>query len=214
MAEQVLLAAMLLLVGAADDGAPEASDAGKRTGTILARVDNRVVLLEDVLPMVRGKLAQAKKQLPADQYKKVEWELLKQAVQVKIQREVILSELEMKVEGNKQVLERVRQSAAKDFEKFLLERGREAGLKSRADIVKQLESEGSTLADLQTDFIDNMVSQQFLMSLLRNQVKEPTREDLLRYYQDHAKDFSPEAGAEWRHIEIKKGDDPAAALRK
>jgi parvulin-like peptidyl-prolyl isomerase len=181
--------------------------------SIVARVDDRVILLEEVLRPVRGQLQRARDELPEAKYREVEWELLRQVTESKIHQVVVLKELELKV-PNKEVIGRIRKAASKDFEKYLLRLARQFGVQTREEIVARLEKEGSRLDDLRNDFLDNLLAQQYLTQLVQSQLKEPTRDELLAYYDAHREDFADEKGAVWRHIEIKRSGDPAAARRR
>lgn len=185
----------------------------KLAASIVARVDERVILLEEVVRPVRAKLQQAREQLPPAKYREIEWEILRQVTESKVQQIVVLKELDAKV-PNPAVIQRIRKMAVKDFDKYVLKLARQFGLTTREEMEKRLDEEGSRIADLQKDFIDNLLAQQFLNQLIQSQVGEPTRDQLMSYYDEHRDDFADVAGAIWRHIEIKRDPDAAVARQR
>lgn len=186
---------------------------GKLAGSIVARVDDRVVLLEEVMGPIRGKLEEAAKQMPREQYRQMEWEVLRQRTEGMVQRLVVLKELESRI-PNPAAIDNVRRAINKDFEKNLLQTARQAGLRSKEELLAQLAKEGSSLEEQRKEFVDNILMQQYLGQLIRPEVKEPSREELVRYYQEHLKDFSTDKGVEWKHIQARYGNDTASAEEK
>lgn len=194
-------------------GEASKTGAGKSAASIVARVDDQVILLEDVMTPVAARLRQAKEKLGPEQYRQFEWETLRQVTDARVQRAVVLKELSNRL-PSPDILKRVRKGANEDFEKYLMQLAREQGLKTREEIVAQIKKEGANLEDLRNDFIDNLIAQQYVAQMIRPLIKEPTRIDLMSYYEDHRDEFREEKGAVWRHIEIKKQPDANAAFDK
>lgn len=185
----------------------------KPAARIVAIVNDNVILLEEVLGPIRGQLLQAKKSLPRERYLQVERELLKQATQQRIQRVVLLKELET-ILPDKSIMKRIRAAAAQDFDSQLIQMAHNSGMKTKEEIIEKIKSEGSDLDALRRDFTDNLLAQQYLYRLTKNSVKEPTRDELVAYYDAHKEEFSEPAGAVWRQIRVKFADDKFAARRK
>ncbi|MFO0949457.1 MAG: peptidyl-prolyl cis-trans isomerase [Planctomycetota bacterium] len=203
--------------GAFNPASSPASDLNAATSrpkaSIVARIDDQVILLEEVMLPIQGQLKKLKAQMPKDKYREAEWHLLSQVTKARIQRTVLLKELELML-PNANVLPKVRKAAHADFEKYLLKLARDAGLKDRDAMLAKIEQEGSNLDALREDFIDNMLAQQYLHQTIKSQIKEPTRDELFEYYQQHQDEFTEPVGAEWRHIQVKKGNGAAAARKK
>lgn len=181
--------------------------------SIVARVDDQVILLEEVMLPIQPQLKKLQAQLPSEKYREAEWHLLGQVTKARIQRTVLLKELELML-PNANVMPKVRKAAHADFDKYLLKLARDAGLKDREAMIAKIQEEGSDLDALRNDFIDNMLAQQYLHQTIKSQIKEPTRDELFAYYQQHQDEFTEPLGAEWRHIQVKKGADAAAARAK
>lgn len=200
------------LGGLPDDVLGE-SNGGRIPNVIVARVDDEVVLLPEVVMPVRSRLLQAKAQLPASQYRDTERQLLQQSANNFIERLIVLKEFKNKL-PDKSVLERIRKMASKDFDSYLLALGRQSGLKTRAEILAQIQKEGSSIDDLRRNFIDDSLARVYLGHMIKNGGKDPTRDELAGFYQQNLDQFRDEKGAIWRQIEIKKGDNPAESLAK
>lgn len=194
-------------------GDDKPADGPRPRASIVARVDNQIILLEEVISPVRAQLERAKKQVPPEKYREVEWNLLQQVTKSRIQRLVLLKELELSL-PSKAAMPKIRQNLNEEFEKYLLKLARDAGLKTREEILEQINKEGSNLETLRNDYIDNMLAQIYLQKVVKPLIKEPTRDELMAYYLENPKEFSEEAGVRWRHIQVKKGTDPQVALAK
>lgn len=194
-------------------GPATASPPGKLVASIVARVDEKVILLSEVISPVKSQLTKAKAALPPQKYREFEWQILRQVTESRIQRLIVMAELQDRFK-EKGVMDRIRKGAAEDFDKYLLKLARENGLKTRDEIIDQLKKEGASITDLRDDFIENMLAQGYVSQLVKSQVKEPTRAELVRYYQDHQEDFRNELGAVWSHIEVKFKSDQDAARAK
>lgn len=181
--------------------------------SIVARVDDQIILLEEVMAPLKPQLERLKKQLPEDRYREAEWSLLQQVTKGRIQRLILLKELEATL-PNAAALPRIRQSLEGEFEKYLLKLARDAKLKTREEILAKIEEEGSDIATLREDYIDNMLAQIYLQRAIQPLVKEPTRDELMTYYQENLQEFTEEAGVVWRHIQVKKKPTDAEARAK
>lgn len=186
---------------------------GFNSFTIAAVVDDQVILLEDVMAAIRPELEARRKQMPPAQFQEFEKQRIQGAVKNRIQQQIVLNELKKKV-PNADALERIRQAASGDFEKYMNKVAFENKMKSRDDLIAQLKKEGTDLETLKANFIDNMVAMQYLNSLIVPKLTESTREDMETFYQENIARWSTEAGAVWRQIEVKKGADPAQARKK
>lgn len=176
---------------------------------IVARVDNDVILYQEILKPVKARLEMARKSVPPAEYSRLEWETLRDVTNARIERMLVIAELKGRLPAP-EAMDRIKQSIYKEFEKYLMKMTREFGLTTRAELVNRLEQEGSKLEDLRNEYVDNMLAQQFLGSLVFPYVREPTRLEILRYYEENIDQYRQTPGVVWRHIEIKKIKDPKA----
>lgn len=181
--------------------------------SIVARVDDEVILLEEIIGPVAPKLKQARAQLPPAEYRKIEERLLQQMTDAKIDRLVVLKELKTKL-PKPEAIKVAQKAARKEYENYLQKLTREFGLKTADEVKKRLTEEGSNLKDLERDFVDNLIAQQYISQLVRTQVKDATRDELMRYYREHTDAFRTEPGVIWRQIEVKFNGNPAEAETK
>lgn len=180
---------------------------------IVAVVDEEVILLEDIFAAIRPDLEMRKKQMPPEQYKKYEREKIQAATKGRIQQVVVLNELKRKL-PDPSVMDRIRGAASGDFEKYMNRVAHDNNLKSKEELIEQLKREGTDLASLRESWIDNLIAQQYLGSLIQPKIKDPSRLDMENYYRQHPDEFTEPAGVVWRQIEIKKAPDAQAALAK
>ncbi len=186
---------------------------GRTTFTIAAIVDDKVILLEDIMDTLRPRLEQQKRVMPPDQYKEFEKQFVEMAVKGKIQQTLMLNELKRKI-PKPEVMEKIREAANLDFEKHMQELAKQSNMKSMDELMAQLKKEGADLAALKKAFVENALAQQFLGSQIMPKLRDPTREEMEDYYNEHIDKWSQKAGVVWRNIEIKKGSDPASSRAK
>jgi parvulin-like peptidyl-prolyl isomerase len=186
---------------------------GFESFNIVAVVDEEVILLEEILTAIKPDLEMRKKQMPPEQYKKYERDRIQAATKGRIQQVVILNELKRKL-PDPSVMDRIRGAASGDFEKYMNRVAHDNKLKNKEELIEQLKKEGTDLATLREAWIDNLIAQQYLGSLIQPKVKDPSRLDMENYYRQHPDEFTEPAGVVWRQIEIKKSPDAKAALAK
>lgn len=181
--------------------------------TIAAVVDDQVILLEEVIATIRPELEARRKALPPAQYKEYERQRIAAAIHNRVQQMVILNELRKRVPDESR-LDRLRSMAEADFEKYLNRIAQQNNLKTRDELLVQLKREGADVNVIKSNFIEMVLAQQFLNSMVQPKLREPTREEMEYYYQTNAAKYAEPAGVVWRQIEVKRGADPAAAQAK
>lgn len=180
---------------------------------IVARVDDQVILLSEVLEPVRPILEMEKAKRSPEEYRELERQLLERVTQSLIERTVVLNELKLQA-ANPAGIELIRRQINEDFEKYLQSLVQKNGFESREALIEQLQKEGTSVEKLREDFIDRTMAEQFLNQLVRPQLKEPTRADLLRYYRDNIEEFTEEEGVIWSQIQVSFGENKDAAKEK
>jgi len=181
--------------------------------TIVARVDDRAILLQDALGPVKQQLEEMRRQLPRDEYARQERTILKERTDKLIERAVLLKEVDAKIKDPKR-LEEIRKKIGLEFEKNIMKFARDKGLKSKEAVIKQFEDEGSNYDAQRKEFTDTILAQEFVRQQVMPMIPDPTREEMLQWHRDHAHQFQQNAGVVWRHIEVKIGADPKAAAEK
>jgi len=178
---------------------------------IVAVVDEQVILLEDVLATVKPDLDAKRKMMPAGQFRQYERQRIETATRARIQQAVVLNELKKKL-PDPSLMDRIRSAAAGDFERYMNRVAHENNFKNKEELIEQLRKEGTDLKALRESFIDNLVAQQYLNSLIQPKIKDPSRLELEAFYRENPAAFAEPAGVVWRQIEIKKSPDAKASL--
>jgi peptidyl-prolyl cis-trans isomerase SurA len=185
---------------------------GYNSFTIAAVVDDQVILLEDVLTGIRPELEARKKAMPPAQYQEYEKQRIQLAVKNRIQQAIVLNELKNKI-PNAQAIDRIRQAATGDFERYMMKVAHDNKMKGKEELIAQLKKEGTDIESLKANYVDNMIAMQYLNSMIMPKVTEPTRDEMEDFYQNNIARWGTESGAVWRQIEVKKGSDPAQARK-
>jgi peptidyl-prolyl cis-trans isomerase SurA len=181
--------------------------------TVVARVDDRAILLQEVIGPVKADLERMRSALPPDEYLRQERTILKERTERLIERVIILKEVEAKIRDEKRIAE-IRKKIGQEVERNLYKSAREMGLKSKEDVLRKLEEEGSSLESQRKEVVDMVLAKEFLRQQMEPMIPDPTREEMMTWYRDHALQFQQNAGVVWRNIEVRIGSNPKAAAEK
>jgi parvulin-like peptidyl-prolyl isomerase len=167
---------------------------------VLAIVGDQSILAGDVLGQINEMLApyrsQASEMELADQREKIIQEMLPRL----IERKLIFYDFLKQIPIDK--LPEIEQEVYKHFnEKRLPEILEKTGLKSAAEFDAQLRSLGSSLANQQRLFFEQMVAAEAVQREARGN-DEVSHDEMLSYYNEHLADFSFPAKVRWERLAV------------
>jgi parvulin-like peptidyl-prolyl isomerase len=213
------LIAIAILAGDPTPPAAVARASGAESGPVqvanlIARVDDKSIFLQDILAPVERQLKAMRAQLSPAEYLKQERAILKAQAEKAIDRMILMKEIETKLKGDESRIKQIRKQIGAEFNNNLVRMARQEGIKSDDEMAKVMEQQGVNLQLMRQNFIDDALASSYLRQSIDSQVGEPTRPEILEYYESHLKQFQQNAHAKWRHIEIRIGRDPKAAAEK
>ncbi|HVJ81436.1 MAG TPA: peptidylprolyl isomerase [Planctomycetia bacterium] len=214
------LLAIAILAGDPTPPGPVGKVAARDTGgpvqvaNLIARVDDKSIFLQDILAPVERQLKAMREQLPPAEYIKQERAILKAQAEKAIDRMILMKEIETKLKGDESRIKQIRKQIGAEFNNNLVRMARQEGIKSDEEMVKVMEQQGINLQTMRQTFIDDALASSYLRQSIDTQIGEPTRPEILEYYQGHLNQFQQNAQAKWRHIEIRIGRDPKASAEK
>lgn len=172
---------------------------------IVARVEDQVILASDVMWQVQRLIAMGEKQsgktIPPEQRPLVEKIYLEKMVMQLVDTKLLFADFRRTLPPEN--LAHVQKTLAEPFEKNEMPRLLSTyEVKDRVELELALIRNGSSLKDVQRQYIEKTVAGEWLRQRIPK-LKEPTHEDMLAYYQDHLKEYEFPATVKWEELMIR-----------
>lgn len=168
--------------------------------SVLARVNGQPILAEEVRNAASWKLEELRARVPAGQWASVQAEVMKAELEQIIDRELLLQDAQNRVRPK--IIEKVRESAEKEFDGLLKKQKAQLNLKTDEELQAYLERNGNSLDEMRRQHVRAYLAMEYVRSLIRNKLDEVSREQLLEYYRDNPKEFEKPERVIWQHIFI------------
>jgi len=170
--------------------------------TLIARVGDQPVLAGDLLPVVNQMLQQYEAKLTPRELDKQRALAIRQLLPRKIDEKLTYLDFLRTVPADKQgeVLANISKQVDKQFYEMVVDKLMERfEAKSLAELETKLRAFGSSIKRQKLSFKEQQISQ-FMRAHQVEETPEITYDELLKYYQDHASDFSFQAKARWEKL--------------
>lgn len=177
------------------DSAGEAT--GELAESIVARVNNEVILAEDVFRPIRPRLTEAKQKLPEADFLKLRSQLIQSQLRDLIDRQLLLQEAKRKIPA--QGIQRLEAFADEEFGKQIEAGMAKMGVNTEAELRRKMLEEGDSLDQRREYFRGTFIVTQFLRMQLAPRL-EVTRLEMLDYYNQHRDEFKKPGGVRWSEI--------------
>jgi parvulin-like peptidyl-prolyl isomerase len=178
----------------------QASLRGNVAARVLARVNGKPILYEEILNGAALRLEAIKGQVPLEQWPLVQEQVLRAQLEETINWEVALQECEQRVKG--QMIGKLKEIGAREFERQLRKVREELKFANDEDFRRHLERQGRSLDEMRRQYERYFVGLEFARNLVRDKLEQITREDLLEYYRAHPLEFSQPELVTWQHLFI------------
>jgi peptidyl-prolyl cis-trans isomerase SurA len=187
------------LIGQPVDPPAEASHANP-TATICAVVNGEPILDEEVK-------ASCYQQLFAARTAKERQEIMKQALEAIIDREILLQEAISRLEkGGPQgakFIEKLREAAGEEFDKrWLRPIMKQNHIESRDDFGRFMQDHGMSLEVMRRWWERNFMAMQYLHSRIEPHISRIGHTDIADYYASHSEEFTQPDSVQWQDIFI------------
>lgn len=193
------------------DRPPEAAHASP-AATIRAVVNGELILNEEVL-------LQSRSHLRAARTKEEQEEMLKQALEVLIDRELLLQDAIAKLKrGGKRgeaLLKQIQESADEEFDKgWLRPMLKEKHLSSRTELSDYLSHNGMSLKMFRRWWERNWMARQYLYARIEQQIKRIGHTEVSEYYYNHRDEYSQPDSVDWQDIFLDAGRHASRAAAR
>jgi len=175
----------------------ETADTALAGSQTVAVVNGSPILASEVLERYGTQLAEAKKQLPPEQYQQARKMLIKKDLDSHIERKLLADGLQGMLK--KEQIEMLDNFINKAFEEEVDRMMKEAGVNTRLELEQELRKQHTSLANLKTNFANQRMAMEYLGSKTKDDI-EIGRPELLQYYMDHREDYHVPARVKWKQI--------------
>lgn len=171
---------------------------------VVARVGNEVVLAADVMPIVQSQFLTLARSRPPEEHERLLQILTHQVIAQTVQGKLIVAA--MKEEIPKDKWAEVEKDILKKFD--IYERPellKECQAKNDAELDKKLKERGSSLKRQKEAFVDKALAGEWM----RKQIKfdqHISHEEMLRYYDEHLREYEFKAKVRFEEIRINYGE--------
>ncbi len=182
------------------------TDAQPITGSeIVARVEDQVILASDVLWQVHRLIDTAEKsknmKVPPEQRPQVERLYLEKMVTNLIDTKLLFADFRRTLPPEQ--LAHVEKTLAEPFEANEIPKLYETyGVKDRVQLNAALALHGSSVKDVQRQYVEKMVAGEWLRQRMPK-LKVVTHEEMLAYYQDHLKEYEYPGSIKWEELMVR-----------
>lgn len=171
-------------------------------GQILARIDGQLVLSADVNWQVQEQIKaveeQQGRQVPPQQLAEVTKMLSRRYVLGQVHTKLLYADFRRNVPPENMPL--IEEQLVKPFhDERVPQLVKMFGVANRVELETRLRSYGSSLKDLQRQFIENAIASEWMKQRVPKP-KDVTHEQLLAYYEDHSTDYDYLATAEYEEL--------------
>ncbi len=170
-------------------------------GEIVARVDGQIVLASDILWQVNHIIRANRERIPPSEVEKVRRQILRQQVLGLIDTKLLYADFRRKVPAEN--IPSIEQNLVKPFEEMEIPRlAKMLEVQDRRGLAKLLAENEISISDVQHQFVERTIAGEWLRQLAP-QAKSATHEEMLAYYQAHAKDYEYPAQVKWEEVAIR-----------
>lgn len=198
----------------ADTTTPTGNAQPVEGGQILARIDGQIVLASDVLWQVNQLIEANLERIPPNKINEAKQSLLRQQVMGLIDTKILYADFRRKVPAEN--MPTIEENLAGPFNEQEVPRlVKMLDLENRAALDTLLRKSGTSIADVQRQFIERTIAGEWLRQMVPKP-EEVTHQQMLDYYAEHQKDFEFPAKAKWEEVMIsfaRSNDDRTAAWK-
>jgi len=122
-----------------------------------------------------------------------------------IDREVIMQDINRKLEKNPKVMEKLNASANKEFEKQLVSMKKRAEVKTDEELKELVLRQGTTLESMRKQFARNFISMEYMKSRIFEHTDKIGHLEVEEYYKQHLNEFQTVDSVKWQDLFIAIG---------
>ena len=177
---------------------------------VVASVNGAPILEAEILERYAEQLAQMKEKAPPEIYRKQTEQIIERDLRVHVERKLLS-------EATRKALKKDQQKqldgfVKKQLQEQLEEMKRGLGVTSTAELDRELQKRGTSLAMIEYQFRNKTLAQQYIAGKVKNN-KKLSRQDLIAYYHKHLKDYEIKRRVKWQQILISRANEEQARAK-
>jgi hypothetical protein len=170
---------------------------------ILATVASDPILASDVLPFVDDIINANKDRIPPEELQKIRTQFIKSRIRSLIDTKTVVNHARQKVP--KENMKKVEKKISDVFEErevpVLMKK---AGCATRQELVEKMKEAGTSIDRERQSFFEATLAKQWMGEQVRSDMsKEITHDEMLKWYHDHAEEYSTPARARWQQLTVR-----------
>jgi parvulin-like peptidyl-prolyl isomerase len=169
---------------------------------------NGVAILDDEVRQPILRLLHATSSLPEPERSARRGEILKQALDRVVDRELVLQDLHARLKDRPQIMDKLKEAAEKDFDKRMRDAKKQQNLKSDDEFKDVMRAEGWTMENLRRHLTRDFMKEEYMKMQIFSAIDRVGHEQIQEYYEKHPEEFRILDSVTWQDIFIDAGKFP------
>lgn len=166
---------------------------------VVATVNGDPIFDSEVLERYGLQLDRAARELPPEQNQNLRKQLIQRDLQGYVDRKLLVQTLRSRLK--KEQAEMLDGHLNGLFEKEVERLKGEMGVNTRYEVEQELAKQGTSLENLRNSFANQRMAMEYL-GAKANDIPEPTRPELLKYYDENISEYTIPAQVKWQQIVV------------
>ena len=177
---------------------------------VVATVNGAPLFEAEVLERYAEQLTKMREQVPPDQYRKQIEQLIERDLRAHVERKLLSEAMRRSLKKDQQ--KQIDGFMKKQLQEQLDQMKKEMKVTSTAELDRELQKHGTSLAMVEYQFRNKVMAQQYLAGKVKNN-RKLSRQDLFAYYQQHLKEYEFQRRVRWQQILISRANEEQARAK-
>lgn len=177
---------------------------------VVATVNGAPIFEAEILERYAEQLLKMRGKVPEEVYKKQTEQLIERDLRAHVERKLLSEATRKSLKKDQQ--KQLEEFLKKQLQEQLADMKKQMGVTSTAELDRELQQRGTSLAMIEYQFRNRTLAQQYLAGKVKNNQKV-SRQDLFAYYQQHLKDYEIKRRVKWQQILISRSDEQQARAK-
>ncbi len=177
---------------------------------VVATVNGAPIFEAEILERYAEGLSKMREQAPPEQYRQQVDQLIERGLKTHVEQKLLSEALRRSLKKDQQ--KQLDNFVKKQLQEQLEEMKKSMSVTSTAELDRELQKKGTSLAMIEYQFKNRTLAQQFIAGKVKNNQKL-SRQDLFAYYQRHLKDYEVNRRVKWQQILISRSDEEQARAK-
>ncbi len=177
---------------------------------VVATVNGSPLFEAEILERYAEQLSKMREQVPPDQYRKQIEQLIERDLRAHVERKLLSEAMRRSLKKDQQ--KQIDSFMKKQLQEQLDQMKKEMKVTSTAELDRELQKHGTSLAMVEYQFRNKVMAQQYLATKVKNN-RKLSRQDLFAYYQQHLKDYEFKRRVRWQQILISRANEQQARAK-